>query len=77
MDARRLGSDSCWRRHAVDNGVLAFHRKSGTNVLHRGTSTRGVRRTAPRVLQVSLLTRHDWRKGGRKSLRKAIDFARS
>ena len=45
-----------WHRQVVDRGVLAFDRGSGTNVLLRSAATTGLRRCAPRVLQIGLLT---------------------
>ena len=46
-----------WHRQVVDRGVLAFDRGSGTNVLLRSPAMTGLRRRAPRVLQIGLLTR--------------------
>jgi len=45
-----------WRFHAVDGGLLAHSRASGTNVLIRGARTEHMCRVAPRVLQIGLLT---------------------
>ena len=56
MDVQHRGSHGFWRRHVVDDGILAFDRQTGTNVLFRGESTLRLRRAAPRVLQVGLLT---------------------
>lgn len=53
---RTSRSETCWRRHVVDEGVLAFDRRSGTNVLLRSGATAGLGREAPRVLQVGLTT---------------------
>lgn len=54
MRTNRL--ETCWRRHVVDEGVLAFDRHTGANVLFRSEATAGLRREAPRVLQVGLTT---------------------
>ncbi len=45
-----------WTETNVDGGLLRFHRDTGTNVLLRGPSTAHVRRSAPRTLQIGLLT---------------------
>jgi MoaA/NifB/PqqE/SkfB family radical SAM enzyme len=45
-----------WHRQAVNGGVLSFDRMSGTNVLLRNRATHCLRRRAPRVLQIGLLT---------------------
>ena len=45
-----------WHEQDLDGGILAFDRGSGTNVLLRSPATVGLRRRAPRLLQVGLLT---------------------
>lgn len=50
------GSTSDWQFQSVDEGILAFDRRSGLNVLARNEGTRDAKRIAPRSLQVGLLT---------------------
>ncbi|MDI1450008.1 radical SAM protein [Polyangium sp. 6x1] len=45
-----------WTQTNVDGGFLRFHRDTGTLVLRRGPSTAHVRKRAPRILQIGLLT---------------------
>jgi MoaA/NifB/PqqE/SkfB family radical SAM enzyme len=47
---------STFSRQTTDGGVLAFDRESGLNILTRSAGTSGLKRQAPRVLQVGLLT---------------------
>ena len=42
--------------HALDGSLLRFDRRTGLNVLIRGETTAALRRVAPRVLQIGLLT---------------------
>jgi MoaA/NifB/PqqE/SkfB family radical SAM enzyme len=50
IDSRR------WAFQTVDDGLHAFDRGSGQNILVRNRHTAGLQRTAPRVLQIGLLT---------------------
>jgi MoaA/NifB/PqqE/SkfB family radical SAM enzyme len=47
---------STFSSQTTDDGVLAFHRESGLNILTRNAATLCLKRRAPRVLQVGLLT---------------------
>jgi len=50
IDSRR------WALQTVDHGLHAFDRACGQNILVRNRHTAGLQRTAPRVLQIGLLT---------------------
>ena len=41
---------------ALDGGLMGFDRDRGLNVLYAGEETAGLRRRAPRSLQIGLLT---------------------
>src|SRR5687768_4135595 len=45
-----------WKLQSVDGGMLAFDRSRGFNCLVRNEHSTAERRTAPRTLQIGLLT---------------------
>jgi Radical SAM superfamily len=49
-------SATSWKLQSVDGGILAFDRGRGLNCLVRNEHTVVVQRTAPRALQIGLLT---------------------
>ena len=53
FDRGKVMTEGEWRYQDTDNGILAFDRISGLNVLQPET---GSKRSAPRVLQIGLLT---------------------
>lgn len=49
-------STETWKLQAIDGGLLAFDRRKGENILARNEHTVALERTAPRCLQVELLS---------------------